>query len=99
VLLAGIKFGIGFSIGLGVVIAAILLIGFVAGRIQRHQIGHEVNPLKPSGRSFEEILWRNSSEAAMKVRGVSHRVLFRTIITWSDADKEDRYRKEPNYWH
>ena len=98
-LLAGIKFGIGFSIGLGVVIAAILLIGFVADRIQQNRTEREVNPLKPSGRSLEEILWKNSSEAAMKVRGVSHRVLFRTVITWRDANTEDRYRKEPNYWH
>jgi hypothetical protein len=79
--------------------AAILLIGFVADKIQRHRTGREVNPLKLGRRSLEEVLWRNSSEAAMKVRGFSHRVLFRTVITWRDADKEDRYRKEPNYWH
>jgi hypothetical protein len=98
-LLAGIKFGIGFSIGMGVVIAAILLIGFVADQIQRHRTGHEMNTPKSGRCRLEEILWRNSSEAAMKVRDASHRVLFRTIIRWRNADEKDCPRKEPNYWH
>jgi predicted RND superfamily exporter protein len=98
-LLAGLKFGIGLSVGMGIVIAAILLIVCVADQIRQYRTGHEANLLKSGRRSLEEALWRNSSEAAMRARNASHRVLFRTVIQWRDTDEEDCHRKEPNYWH
>jgi hypothetical protein len=96
-LLAGIKFGIGFWMGTSAVMAAVFLLVVITDQIQKHRTRHEENPLKSGRRRLKHALWMSAPEPEREVRDVGGKVVFRTVILWRDADQRERRRKEPQY--
>lgn len=100
--LAGIKFGMGFCIGMMVcATAAVLLPVYLGDWIHRYRSRSRKDVPKSGRDRLQEALWTDAPEPELKVRdiGSNQRVFVRSVITWGERDERDRRRKEPHYRH
>jgi len=97
--MAGMKFGIGFWLGAVALVMLVTLLRSLASCVGRYLDKLRKRRPKADRSRVGDMLWTREPKFAPHEYGTIQVFSFRTVVTWRDRDRRAGRRKEPQYRH